>query len=85
MHPLASGRRRTLVIALKEAAGKKEIKVTFKPSSITCVVKGETLLEGKLAGAVYPDDCTWCTAEGGTELQLLLAKTSDTKWSALLA
>ena len=71
--------------ALKEAAVKKEIKVTFKPSSITCVVKGETLLEGKLAGPVYVDDCTWCTAEKGMELQLMLAKTNDTKWSSLLA
>ena len=37
-----------------------------------------------LAHSVHPDECTWCIAEKGTELQLLLAATSDARWGSLL-
>ena len=38
-----------------------------------------------LGGKVYPDECTWCLAEKGSELQLMLACAGgDAKWASLL-
>ena len=46
---------------------------------------GEELLNGKLYGTVQTDDCTWCLIEKGSELQVMLALTADTKWQTLMA
>lgn len=69
---------------LSEKATKKDIKVAFKASSIEVLAHGEKLLDGNLDGKVEVDECTWCLAQGGSELQVMLTKKDEAKWKTLL-
>ena len=71
--------------ALQTPAAKKDVKVVFKAATLSVAVHGEELLNGKLYGTVQTDDCTWCLVEKGSELQVMLALTADTKWQDLMA
>ena len=75
----------TVRIELSKPAKKADLKVSFAPGSISVTVFGDTVFDkAALAGRVYSDECSWCIAEKGTELQLLLAPVGDAKWSSLL-
>jgi len=70
---------------LAKSAAKKDVKVTFKPSSISVTVHGNSMLDGTLAGRVDLDDCTWCLTNGGQELQVMLTKQDgSSSWKDLL-
>lgn len=74
-----------ILFKLPKPATKKEIKVTFKMASLSVVVHGTSLLDGSLGGPVDTDDCTWCLANGGAELQVMLTKkSSKDNWTGLL-
>eukprot|EP00930_Biecheleria_cincta_P056261 TRINITY_DN42410_c0_g1_i1.p1 TRINITY_DN42410_c0_g1~~TRINITY_DN42410_c0_g1_i1.p1 ORF type:complete len:544 (-),score=147.14 TRINITY_DN42410_c0_g1_i1:251-1810(-) len=74
-----------VVFKLKKVATKKDVKVGFKTASLSVGVHGEVLLDGGIAGKVDTDDCTWCLANGGTELQVMLTKQSaKDNWAGLL-
>merc|ERR1719345_715258 len=46
--------------SLAEAAGKKDVKVVFKASSLLVTVAGVELINGPTFGMCIIDDCTWC-------------------------
>ena len=71
-------------IELSKPATKKDLKVTFGATSLKVEVFGETIIDGKLEGAVHADECTWCIAEKGAELQLMLVATSGNRWVSLM-
>jgi len=74
-----------VLFKLPKAVVKKDVKVGFKMSSLSVAVSGDALLEGSLAGKIDTDDCTWCLASGGTELQVMLTKqNAKDNWSGLL-
>merc|ERR1719491_867177 len=54
------------------AITKKDVEVKFKRSALLVKVKGEALIDGTLGGGVETDECTWCIAPGGLELQVML-------------
>jgi len=74
-----------VLFKLPKAVTKKDVKVGFKSASLSVAVSGDALLDGGLGGKVDTDDCTWCLASGGTELQVMLTK-QDAKntWPGLL-
>merc|ERR1712194_747832 len=61
-----------VLFKLPKAVTKKDVKVGFKSASLSVAVSGDALLDGGLGGKVDTDDCTWCLASGGTELQVKL-------------
>mmetsp|Transcript_45696 Transcript_45696/g.116158 ORF Transcript_45696/g.116158 Transcript_45696/m.116158 type:complete len:114 (+) Transcript_45696:3-344(+) len=63
---------------------KKDVAVKFKRASLQVTVCGEAVIDGALAGPVEVDECTWCLAPGGVELQVMLTKQRDGEWPALL-
>merc|ERR1712137_302128 len=63
---------------------KKDVSVQFRRSSLKVTVRGNDLLHGNLAGTVDVDDCTWCLAPSGLELQIMLTKQNDSPWAQLL-
>mmetsp|Transcript_45988 Transcript_45988/g.92753 ORF Transcript_45988/g.92753 Transcript_45988/m.92753 type:complete len:124 (+) Transcript_45988:1-372(+) len=63
---------------------KKDVAVAFKRATLKVTVRGEALIDGALAGTVEVDECTWCLAPGGTELQVMLTKQREGEWPALL-
>ena len=69
---------------LATPATKKDVKVVFKAKQLVVTVAGEELMNGKTFAAISTDDSTWCLAEKGAELQLLLALAEDTKWDSLI-
>mmetsp|Transcript_11843 Transcript_11843/g.49777 ORF Transcript_11843/g.49777 Transcript_11843/m.49777 type:complete len:119 (-) Transcript_11843:1476-1832(-) len=71
-------------IALSKPTTKKDLKVTFAHKTLKVEVHGETIIDGKLEGAVHADECTWCIAEKGAELQLMLVATSGNRWVSLM-
>mmetsp|Transcript_44929 Transcript_44929/g.103855 ORF Transcript_44929/g.103855 Transcript_44929/m.103855 type:complete len:523 (-) Transcript_44929:217-1785(-) len=74
-----------VVFKLPKSAAKRDVKVVFKPSSLSVSAHGTSLLDGALGGQVDTDECTWCIAGGGTELQVMLTKKNgDESWKALL-
>jgi hypothetical protein len=74
-----------VLFKLPKAVVKKDVKVGFKMSSLSVAVNGDALLDGSLAGKIDTDDCTWCLASGGTELQVMLTKqNAKENWSGLL-
>lgn len=73
-----------VLFKLPKPAVKKDVKVGFKMSSLSVAVHGDALLDGSLGGKVDTDDCTWCLAGGGTELQVMLTKQKPDNWSGLL-
>lgn len=74
-----------VLFKLPKAATKKDVKVGFKMSAVSVAVDGNVLLDGGLAGKVDTDDCTWCLAGGGTELQVMLTKqNAKDNWPGLL-
>lgn len=74
-----------VLFKLNKVATKKDVKVGFKTASLSVGVHGEVLLDGGIAGKVDTDDCTWCLANGGTELQVMLTKQSaKDNWAGLL-
>lgn len=64
---------------------KKEIVVKFKRASLNVTIKGEVVLDGALGGGVEVDECTWCIAPDGMELQVMLTKQDEADWRSLLA
>ena len=42
------------------------------------------IIDGKLEGSVHADECTWCIAEKGAELQIMLVATSGNRWVSLM-
>merc|ERR1712190_203378 len=73
-----------VLFKLPKPAVKKDVKVGFKMLSLSVAVHGDSLLDGSLAGKIDTDDCAWCLASGGSELQVMLTKKSSDKWSDLL-
>lgn len=63
---------------------KKDVSVTFKRSSLNIVIKGETIIDGKLNGMIDVDECTWCILSGGTEVEVMLTKEKVERWRTLL-
>merc|ERR1719469_920322 len=73
-------------VPLDPPATKKDISVKFKVSSLSVAVRGESIIDGALAGKVEVDECTWCLSSDKSELQVMLTQVagkSDT-WPALL-
>eukprot|EP00928_Gymnodinium_smaydae_P071333 TRINITY_DN54956_c0_g1_i1.p1 TRINITY_DN54956_c0_g1~~TRINITY_DN54956_c0_g1_i1.p1 ORF type:complete len:552 (+),score=127.13 TRINITY_DN54956_c0_g1_i1:55-1656(+) len=74
-----------VIFKLPTPATKKDVKVSFKLSSLTVNAHDKVLLDGPLGGAVDTDDCTWCIAGGGSELQVMLTKKNSSEtWSTLI-
>merc|ERR1711957_577972 len=63
---------------------KKEIVVKFKRTSVHVAIKGEVMMDGALGGAVEVDECTWCIAPDGNELQVMLTKQEEADWPSFL-
>lgn len=74
-----------ILFKLEKPVTKKDVKVKFAPGTLEVTVDGGKLLGGSLGGKVDTDECTWCIANGGNELQVMLTK-RDAKdaWKALL-
>merc|ERR1712127_655966 len=74
-------------VPLDPPAGKKEITVKFKVSTLSVAVRGESIIDGKLSGKVEVDDCTWCLSPDRTELQVMLTQVAGKTdaWPNLLA
>jgi len=66
------------------AITKKDVEVKFKRATLLVKVKGEAVIDGALFGTVEADDCTWCIAPGGLELQVMLTKQQEADWLSLL-
>ncbi|CAE8681750.1 unnamed protein product [Polarella glacialis] len=66
------------------ALTKKDVSVKFKRASLQVTVQGVIMLDGALKGTVEVDECTWCLAPGGTELQVMLTKQSEGDWASLM-
>mmetsp|Transcript_48507 Transcript_48507/g.105710 ORF Transcript_48507/g.105710 Transcript_48507/m.105710 type:complete len:115 (-) Transcript_48507:106-450(-) len=66
------------------AITKKDIEVKFKRASLLVKVKGAIVIDGALGGTVEVDECTWCIAPGGLELQVMLTKQSDSEWPCFM-
>lgn len=74
-----------ITFKLDRPAAKKDVKVDFKPSGLTVAVGSSTLLDGALGGKVETDECTWCLASAGAELQVMLTKKEEKEnWKTLL-
>merc|ERR1719199_1663648 len=56
------------------ATAKKDVSVTFKPTSLVVSVRGEAVIDGKIGGKVETDECTWCFSPAKDELILMLTK-----------
>mmetsp|Transcript_109021 Transcript_109021/g.348048 ORF Transcript_109021/g.348048 Transcript_109021/m.348048 type:complete len:121 (-) Transcript_109021:65-427(-) len=67
------------------AITKKDVSVKFKRTHLTVSIKGETVMDGALESTVEVDDCTWCLAPGGVELQVMLTKQKEADWGSLMA
>ncbi|CAK0900586.1 unnamed protein product, partial [Prorocentrum cordatum] len=63
-----------ITFRLDKPATKKDVKVNFKPTGLTVAVGDSTLLDGTLGGKVDTDDCAWCLASAGSELQVCVFK-----------
>jgi len=75
---------------LSTPATKKAVKVVFKVQHLTVTVAGETLLDAKTCGKMYPEESTWSltdkTESGAfSELQVLISLAEDVKWHDLCA
>lgn len=73
-----------ITFKLPKAATKQDVKVAFKLKTISVAASGESLLDGALMGEVDVDDCNWCLASGGSELQVMLTKKKEASWKSLL-
>lgn len=74
-----------ITFKLQASTTKKDVKVAFKPKTLGVIVSGESLLNGPLGGEVDVEECTWCLAAGGTELQVMLTKNnSKDAWKSLV-
>jgi len=82
---LQNGEEVQVVFKLPQVALKSDVKVGFKPSSLAVSVHGKSLLDGALSGKVETEECTWCLASGGLELQVMLTKRDEKEvWKQLL-
>merc|ERR1719188_2185473 len=63
---------------------KKDVVVKFKRSHLQVLIRGEAVIDRALAGTVEVDECTWCLAPQGVELQVMLTKQKDGAWPCLL-
>jgi hypothetical protein len=74
-----------ILFKLPRSIAKKGVKVAFKISSLKVEVEGASLFNGSLAGKIDTDECFWCLACGGTELQVMLTKQNAMEnWPGLL-
>jgi len=73
-----------ILFKLPKPASKKEVNVTFKPSTLQVAVHGQQLLDGSLEGKVEVETCTWCLSDNGAELQVMLTKMHEKEWNSLL-
>lgn len=74
-----------ITFKLPTVAAKRDVKVKFSSAALTVDVHGSSLLDGSLGGKVDTDECTWCVANGGKELQVMLTKkNAKDVWSKLL-
>merc|ERR1719408_1212202 len=69
-----------VTVPLSEGTTKKDISVVFKATSLKVSVKGATVVEGQLSGAVETDECTWCLSGDRTELHVMLTKVTEGNW-----
>jgi hypothetical protein len=74
----------SFTIKLPEPAAKKDVEIMIKTKAISVTAHGVSLLERKLAGQVYVDDCVWCLANFGTEIQVTLTKCKPSPWPCVL-
>merc|ERR1719203_1076780 len=58
-------------VPLESPASKNDISVKFKVASLSIAVRGESIIDGALAGKVEVDDCTWCLSSDKAELQVM--------------
>eukprot|EP00927_Polykrikos_kofoidii_P066602 TRINITY_DN6216_c1_g1_i3.p1 TRINITY_DN6216_c1_g1~~TRINITY_DN6216_c1_g1_i3.p1 ORF type:complete len:554 (+),score=142.94 TRINITY_DN6216_c1_g1_i3:155-1663(+) len=70
---------------LARSVQKRDVQVNFKTNSLKVTTHGTPLLDGALGGKVEVEECTWCIASAGSELQVMLTK-RDAKdhWKGLL-
>merc|ERR1719174_2209249 len=73
-----------ITFKLEESTTKKDVKVAFKSKTLAVAVSGKSLLDGSLSGEVDVEECTWCLAGGGSELQVMLTKNNTNSWKSLL-
>jgi len=74
-----------ITFKLDKTATKKDVKVVFKNKTVDVALSGESLLKGSLTGEVEVEECTWCLAGGGSELQVMLTKMNEKdSWKSLL-
>jgi len=73
-----------ITFKLEESTTKKDVKVAFKSKTLAVAVSGKSLLDGSLSGEVDVEECTWCLAGSGSELQVMLTKNNTTGWKTLL-
>merc|ERR1712194_341407 len=74
----------TISFKMEKAVTKKDIKVTFTSNTVKVVVAGVELLAGKTFATHHVDDATWCIADKGMELQVLLCPAMDDKWHRVM-
>lgn len=74
-----------ITFKLEDKAVKQDVKIEFKTKTVGVTVSGKSLLSGSLGGEVDVEDCTWCLASGGSELQVMLSKKNDKdSWKTLI-
>jgi len=81
-----SGAEIEVCVRLPKAATKADLKVVFGVSKLVVKVSGEAVLDGKLAGKVCPDDCTWTLRNDpdGKKLMIYLEADGGGKWASLI-
>lgn len=70
-----------VTINVSAKAKKGDIKVVFQPQVLKVAVQGDSVAEGKLAGCIMPDDCTWTLSAG--KLVITLGKADQRPWPLL--
>ena len=74
----------SFTIKLPEPAAKKDVEIMIKTKTISVAAHGVSILNGKLAGQVYTEDCVWCLENVGAEIQVTLTKSKPSQWPCLL-
>lgn len=74
-----------ITFKLEKKSVKTDVKVAFKSKTLAVTLAGESLLNGSLGGEVDVEECTWCLASGGSELQVMLTKmNAKENWKSLI-
>eukprot|EP00928_Gymnodinium_smaydae_P017960 TRINITY_DN16846_c0_g3_i1.p1 TRINITY_DN16846_c0_g3~~TRINITY_DN16846_c0_g3_i1.p1 ORF type:complete len:342 (-),score=70.51 TRINITY_DN16846_c0_g3_i1:201-1226(-) len=77
------GEELEVAVDVPATATKAEIKVVFQPRALKVLHRGETLIEGPLAGMCCPEGSTWTLGKG--RVVVSLEKANQKPWPALFA